>query len=127
MILCFRTPGRSCFGPLYCPSRCMLIFFDPNVTGADAAHVIQGWCRDQVIRESILVASKNLYETMNSFAEGKTIKKKEQFLNSLYKYVIRMSTRPTPFGLFSGVGFGRMAEGNSLWPAHASYAKKSKA
>lgn len=52
------------------------------------------------IRESILFASPNLY-----FAIKDEKGNKEKLLNSFIKYYIRMSTRPTPFGLFSGISF----------------------
>lgn len=71
-------------------------------------------CNNSVFREAILVSSKSLYNTIIDFCNGKEIKKFDYFLQSIYKYLIRMSMRPTPFGLFSGVDFGEYAEETSL-------------
>jgi thiopeptide-type bacteriocin biosynthesis protein len=71
-------------------------------------------CNDSVFREAILVSSKSLYNTIIDFCDGKEIKKFDYFLQSIYKYLIRMSMRPTPFGVFSGVDFGEYTEETSI-------------
>lgn len=49
------------------------------------------------IRENILLASKTLYDHMSEPIKVK---------NNLNRYILRSSTRTTPFGLFAGVGNG---------------------
>jgi len=56
---------------------------------------------DPLFREAIGVASSSLY---NSLLNKKY---NEQTFSSLLKYFIRMSSRPTPFGLFSCVSLGK--------------------
>lgn len=58
------------------------------------------------IREAILVSSLSLYNELVNIGEEKNHRKREQILSSLVKYLIRMTTRTTPFGLFSGVTRG---------------------
>lgn len=70
-------------------------------------------CHNPVFRESILVASKSLYNKMIDFCNGKEIKKYDYFIKAIYKYLIRISTRPTPFGLFAGVDFGEYTDENT--------------
>ena len=63
-------------------------------------------CNNKVFREAILVASETLYNKIDDYINGKIQSKKkiEQVRISLLKYFIRMTTRTTPFGLFSSVG-----------------------
>lgn len=60
------------------------------------------------IQEAIFVASPELYDALNKWLEGRLTKsKKIRYLhNSMTKYLIRMSTRCTPFGLMAGCSQG---------------------
>lgn len=40
-------------------------------------------------------------------AEARQLKRTRRAQSTLFRYLTRMSTRPTPFGMFAGVGFGR--------------------
>ncbi len=55
------------------------------------------------IMEAILVSSNSLYTSIINYNSSTPFKKKKDILISTQKYVIRMSTRPTPYGLFSGI------------------------
>ncbi|MCG7376550.1 lantibiotic dehydratase [Paenibacillus sp. ACRSA] len=67
-----------------------------------------------VIREALLVASPSLYRSLLKL-DGKAVTKNhEQLITSIMKYVIRMMSRPTPFGLFSGVMVGQFASESQL-------------
>lgn len=70
--------------------------------------VLRKFCENNLFREAILVASETLYKKMNDYLAGKIENKKklEDFKISILKYIIRMSTRTTPFGAFSSVGIG---------------------
>lgn len=66
-------------------------------------------CEDKVFREQVLVSSKDLYDVMLRFKDiYKTMpkKKKNNFIESITEYHIRLRTRTTPFGLFVSVGMG---------------------
>lgn len=54
--------------------------------------------------EAIYLASPALYDRYNQWLSGETLSEKEQLLTTLYQYMIRMSTRCTPYGLFAGCG-----------------------
>ena len=64
--------------------------------------------KDAVLSESIFIASPELYEETLKWLLGKIIDKKEEdkLIFSLVKYLTRMETRPTPFGLFAGCEVG---------------------
>lgn len=70
---------------------------------------LQNICSDPVFQEAIYLASPYLFEELQEWLSGKKFHKKElqKLKQSVLKYYIRMSTRCTPFGLFSGVGIGR--------------------
>jgi hypothetical protein len=63
-----------------------------------------------IIREAVNVASTSLINAIDKLKNEKDIKKKEQIILNFLKYLIRMSTRPTPFGLFSGVTSGDISD-----------------
>lgn len=65
--------------------------------------------KSPLLREAILAASPILYENLGRFAKLNE-KAKEQALSSLLKYVLRMSTRATPFGLFAFVSLGHFGQ-----------------
>lgn len=60
------------------------------------------------VKESILLSSETLYDSLINFPSTK--KKIKNLNDGLLKYMIRMSTRPTPFGLFSGVALGEFSD-----------------
>lgn len=62
--------------------------------------------QDKDIQEIIYVSSESLYHSLRNWDKVTDPKKDEQILHSFCKYLIRMSTRPTPFGLVSGVSYG---------------------
>lgn len=72
--------------------------------------------RKPEIREAILVASPSLYKSLSKIDEfnNKPDVIDAQLVSSVMKYVIRMMSRPTPFGLFSGITVGRFSAESQL-------------
>ena len=64
---------------------------------------------DPILREALAVTSKDLLEAFDNAQLDAVSKSAEQVRSSLLKYFIRLSTRPTPFGLFSGVSIGQFS------------------
>lgn len=67
---------------------------------------------DPVFQEAIYLASPNLYHEISQwlYSERELSSSQHQKLkNTILKYYTRMSTRCTPFGLFSGVGLGEFS------------------
>lgn len=62
--------------------------------------------KNEKLLEAIAVASPSLYIAFKERSK-KGLKEKEQIANSLLKYFCRMTTRSTPFGLFSFVSTGK--------------------
>lgn len=67
---------------------------------------------DPVLSESLFIASPELYNEIIKWVSGKISDKKEEekLIFSLVKYLSRMETRSTPFGLFAGCEVGEISE-----------------
>ena len=90
--------------PLFSVLELKKIFSDNTDTGA-----LQKNFEEKVFKEAIYLASPILYE------EIEKSNSKAKLNNALLKYFIRMSTRSTPFGLFSGVGLAKFDEQSLLF------------
>ncbi|SHM46291.1 lantibiotic dehydratase family protein [Chryseobacterium polytrichastri] len=74
-------------------------------------------CSHSVFQEAIYLASPYLYEELNLWLHSEkdlTQKQHKKLINTILKYYGRMSTRCTPFGLFSGVGLGKFSKDKSI-------------
>lgn len=67
-----------------------------------------------VLREALSVASNDLLDAEARTDLGGSSKSSRQLLSSLIKYFIRISTRPTPFGLFSGISLGCFGDASDI-------------
>jgi len=89
---------------------------------------IDEWVRtvinDSVIREAIFVSSPSLFMSLDEWDSITKQKRKTQIAHALNNYLIRMSTRPTPFGLFAGVSIGKFSESSSSKINHIDKGKK---
>lgn len=78
----------------------------------ETGKLLNGIINDNVIKEAFYLASPNLYSKIIKLSEGKITNKKEidKLEQSVFKYISRMSSRSTPFGLFAGVSFGKISD-----------------
>jgi len=70
---------------------------------------IIGIIKQPIVAEALFIGSPEFYEQLQKWANGKEIdaKETERFFQSFYKYLSRMASRSTPFGLFAGCGIGK--------------------
>lgn len=87
-------------------------FFKKYGTISDGVHyIITLYQNNTELKKALYIASYTLYKILVSYTESPekfSIKKKNKLGLSLLKYYIRYCTRPTPFGLYAGVGVGEI-------------------
>lgn len=67
------------------------------------------------VREALYLASPDLYDRLPAW-EGATLGDRDRLrmTRALVRYFTRMASRPTPFGLFAGVGIGTIGQETRL-------------
>lgn len=80
---------------------------------------------DPVLMEAIYTASPELYYEFCKVINGEA-KPGSKLIQTLYKYLSRMSTRCTPYGLFAGCSTGIIADHTYISYADAVYRKESR-
>ncbi|UXU51223.1 lantibiotic dehydratase [Staphylococcus arlettae] len=70
--------------------------------------------KNGIIKESIMTTTYNLYKSISKIDFEKNNKKARNAKESILKYLIRMSTRSTPYGMLSGVALGEFTENNNI-------------
>src|SRR2546423_10416900 len=78
------------------------------------------------LQEAIYIASPELYQEFQKWQQGNLTDKKEvdKLLLSLFRYLLRMTTRCTPYGLFAGCAVGEIGETSQIQLAHPDQYKK---
>ncbi|PTF45171.1 enterotoxin, partial [Staphylococcus epidermidis] len=80
--------------------------------------------QNDIFKESIMTTTYNLYQSISKIDWEKDNKKTRNVKESLLKYLIRMSTRSTPYGMLSGVALGEFSENNNIKIRDSSFHKK---
>src|ERR1051326_9554625 len=66
------------------------------------------------VQEAIWLASPDLMESLSRWWSDPESEKGQRLEMAVYRYVARMTSRSTPFGLFAGCSVGRIGEGTRL-------------
>lgn len=79
--------------------------FDRNGETTDLDNLAREFLNNKIFLEAVFWSSPTFYQILLDFREGKITdeKKKRKVVNTLKKYIIRSTTRPTPYGTFAGV------------------------
>ncbi|MEI5640027.1 MULTISPECIES: lantibiotic dehydratase [unclassified Pseudoalteromonas] len=75
----------------------------------DINEMLGAWLSAPGVIEALYVASPSLLERLEQWREKPNSKQGKKVALALLRYLIRMSSRPTPFGLFSGIHTGKIA------------------
>lgn len=77
--------------------------------------VVRRHTQDPVVRQALAIASADLSHGLRRVQHGNgDPRRTERAYAALFRYLVRMSTRPTPFGLFAAVGFGNLGAATTL-------------
>ena len=78
---------------------------------------LRSFYMDPIVQEALYIGSPDLHEQLFLWLDNKIEKpeKKERTELSLVKYMIRMCTRCTPYGLFASCTSGNIADGTSIY------------
>lgn len=102
--------------PLYAFDFITKFVNNPEITENDLIAI----CSRPIVQEAIYLASPHLFAEMNKWLRGeygtskKDLKNIRKLKSSLMRYLLRMSTRCTPFGLFAGFSTGNFGDQTSI-------------
>lgn len=79
-----------------------------------------------IVQEAIFLASPQLFNELEKCFSNKIkdIEKEEKLLDSFFKYISRMSSRCTPFGMFAGCSVGQFASITDISLCHQTEYKR---
>ncbi len=88
------------------------LLFQPLQTEEDLEELIRAQYTRPEIREALYIGSPNLHAEYLKLESGQITAKKEiaKLHYALFRYLIRMSTRCTPFGFFAGTHVGQWSK-----------------
>ncbi len=89
---------------------------------------ILSFISEPIIKEAIYIASPSLYNEIEKLQLGKVKDDKEvdRIISSVTRYIIRLSTRCTPFGLFAGCGVGIIDIQSKIVINHKKFQRNSR-
>ncbi len=88
------------------PLQTALAVYEAEDPYAESLRLFQ---ESALIRAAVLLASPSLHRELqaDTIVSSKTLRK-------LLQYIVRMSSRPMPYGLFASIGYGEIGESDSL-------------
>lgn len=69
---------------------------------------LEQWLKEPGVLEALYVASPSLVQRLDRWRRKPESKQGRKATDALTKYLLRMSSRATPFGLFAGVSMGQL-------------------
>ncbi|SDW80925.1 thiopeptide-type bacteriocin biosynthesis domain-containing protein [Marininema mesophilum] len=107
-----RKKKRSVYRPLdFFMFRSPLLPFDifERLQQSDSNRVLKELVQDPKIKEAIAIASPSLFVALGNL-DSEDAKKKRQAETSIMRYLSRMATRSTPFGILAGLTMGELGD-----------------
>ncbi len=88
------------------------------LAAADVESYLRSVFSQPFFMEALFMASPEFTNEIPGFMEGKITEPKRlsRFRHTALKYIGRMASRPTPFGLFSGCSVGKFEKDNQICP-----------
>src|SRR5207248_10197728 len=107
------SSGFFVFRSSLLPYDVLLRFFAKR-TREELRAELRAWLEEPAVREAIFLASPSLEESLPHWEREPTSERGEKVELSLVKYLARMCSRATPFGLFAGVAQGAVSLKSAL-------------
>lgn len=81
---------------------------------SDLVDILYDFYQLRHVQDAIFLASTVLFHQLQRWLQDENNRSNnDKLLATLYKYAVRMCSRSTPFGMFSGVSLGKIDEGSS--------------
>ena len=98
--------------PLFSLNHVQSIFAGKNTSDEEIKEV----CKNTDVQEAIFLASPSLHGQLIRWLNNELSNQKdiERLKESVTKYILRMGSRCTPFGLFAGYGLGKIGDNNKI-------------
>jgi len=105
-----------------------ILKFNKGAFAEETFQAIRQFLDDPLICEAIYIASPDLFKEYRDLLTNKVKdgKKRSKIIKSLYKYINRMSTRPTPYGLFAGCSTGLLGDETCICVGNFKNVRKKK-
>jgi len=100
-------------------------FFDLAKKNGNEEDLLSCYLREKILIEAIAIASPSLHAALQKI-EGKNKRERKQIFSSLLKYISRMCTRSTPFGLFATVSQGKWGDETAIHLDHKKVIKRAR-
>lgn len=97
--------------------------FVDDARSMDVDRLIQIYQEFPIFQEAIAIASYDLYGSLKNLTVHSPTIEKQKVFKSLVKYMIRMASRSTPFGLFASVSHGKFSSQSCIHIDHANICK----
>lgn len=110
----------SSFFVLRTPALSLERFAAIPATDSELNDFLCEWLDDEYVQEALYLASPSLWTRVEE--QKPSLDRKLRM--ALLKYLVRMTTRSTPFGLFSGISRGSVADRDQLTPRPALQARR---
>ena len=75
---------------------------------------LKNWFNTPLHRQALETASPRLYDRVQRWLSGESLSDEAKIVTTLHKYLIRMTTRSTPYGLFAGYALGTVGQTTKL-------------
>lgn len=103
------------FGVLRMPRMSLALLDNLPHNKAELTAYLKHWLEMDGVLEAIYLASPSLTDRIPAWKSKPDSKAGQKVQSALLKYLIRMSSRPTPFGLFSGIAMIELSAQTNLF------------
>lgn len=86
----------------------------PSHAAASESSRLERWVRDPFVQAAIHLASPTLSERVSEWLSNPTAGGFSSLRSALFRYLVRMTTRATPFGLMASFTTGRLSSSSQL-------------